>query len=104
MLKRALSDEHQALLCLQLCSEVEEGSRKMAEHPSGLFTIAVCVMSNFSKSRILALQVRLGWIERGHFHSIVFFLFFSVLILLYAHYYVGFLLYTIDLVCTDHNS
>jgi hypothetical protein len=58
VLKRALSDEHQALLCLKLCSEAEDGALKMAEHPSGLFTVSVCVMSNFSKSRVLALQVR----------------------------------------------
>ena len=29
----------------------------MSEHPSGLFTVSVCVMSNFTKSRVLALQV-----------------------------------------------
>ena len=57
MLRRALADEHQALLCLQLCAEMEEGSLKVADHASGLFTISVCVMSNFSKSRVLALQL-----------------------------------------------
>ena len=81
MLRRALSDEHQALLCLKLCSDMEEvgpllvallqkssrdpnvethliqGALRMSEHPSGLFTVSVCVMSNFTKSRVLALQV-----------------------------------------------
>merc|ERR1712223_335941 len=57
VLRRALSDEHQALLCLKLCSDMEEGALRMSEHPSGLFTVSVCVMSNFTKSRVLALQV-----------------------------------------------
>ena len=29
----------------------------LAHHASGLFTVSVCVMSNFSKSRVLSLQV-----------------------------------------------
>ena len=41
----------------QLCSECEEGAAKILEHNTGLFTVSVCVMSNFSKSRVLALQL-----------------------------------------------
>lgn len=75
------SDEFQTLLCLkvriwfnpqignftaiitfqmflyQLCAESEEGAMKILDHSTGLFTVAVCVMSNFSKSRVLALQL-----------------------------------------------
>ena len=35
----------------------EEGAAKILEHNTGLFTVSVCVMSNFSKSRVLALQL-----------------------------------------------
>lgn len=62
------SDEFQTLLCLKLCSESEEGALKIFEHSSGLFIVSVCVMSNFSKSRILALQLltRLCHMKSGH--------------------------------------
>ena len=62
------SDEFQTLLCLKLCSESEEGGLKIFEHSSGLFIVSVCVMSNFSKSRILALQLltRLCHMKAGH--------------------------------------
>ena len=33
------------------------GLERLAHHGSGLFTVSVCVMSNFSKSRVLSLQV-----------------------------------------------
>ena len=55
--KKALADEHECLLCLKLCAEHEDGGLRLVDHPSGLFTISVCVMSNFSKSRVLALQL-----------------------------------------------
>ena len=66
--KKALADEHECLLCLKLCAEAEEGSMRLADHPSGLFTISVCVMSNFSKSRVLALQLltKMCSVGRGH--------------------------------------
>ena len=66
--KKALADEHECLLCLKLCAESEEGGMRLVEHPSGLFTIAVCVMSNFSKSRVLALQLltKMATITTGH--------------------------------------
>ena len=68
MFKKALADEHECLLCLKLCAESEEGGLRLVEHPSGLFTIAVCVMSNFSKSRVLALQLltKMATIPTGH--------------------------------------
>ena len=47
LFKRALADEHEALLCLRLCAGTEDGARRLVDHPSGLFTVAVCVMSNF---------------------------------------------------------
>ena len=67
-LKKALSDEYEALLCLKLCAEMEDGALKISEHSSGLFTVSVCVMSNFSKSRVLALQLltRMCHIPKGH--------------------------------------
>ena len=44
------------------------GAAKLVSHPSGLFTVAVCVMSNFSKSRVLALQLltKMATITTGH--------------------------------------
>ena len=66
--KKALADEHECLLCLKLCAESEEGGMRLVEHPSGLFTVSVCVMSNFSKSRVLALQLltKMCSISEGH--------------------------------------
>jgi len=45
-----------------------EGAARLADHPSGLFTVAVCVMSNYSKSRVLSLQLlaRLCDMSGGH--------------------------------------
>ena len=66
--KKALADEHECLLCLKLCVEAEEGGLRLVDHPSGLFTVSVCVMSNFSKSRVLALQLltKMCTINQGH--------------------------------------
>ena len=66
--KKALADEHECLLCLKLCVEAEDGGLRLVEHPSGLFTVSVCVMSNFSKSRVLALQLltKMCTINQGH--------------------------------------
>ena len=69
MFKRALADEFEALLCLKvICARNQEGASRLAEHPSGLFTVAVCVMSNYSKSRVLSLQLlaRLCDVAGGH--------------------------------------
>lgn len=66
--KKALADEHECLLCLKLCGESEDGGLRLVDHPSGLFTVSVCVMSNFSKSRVLALQLltKMCTINHGH--------------------------------------
>ena len=68
LLKTALSDEYEALLCLKLCAEMEDGALKISGHSSGLFTVSVCLMSNFGKSRVLALQLltRMCHIPMGH--------------------------------------
>ena len=68
MFKRALGDEFETLLCLKVSSRNEDGALKLVEHPSGLFTVAVCVMSNYSKSRVLSLQLlaRLCDMTGGH--------------------------------------
>ena len=65
---KALADEHTTLVCLKLCAESEAGLKGVAEHPSGLFTISVCVMSNFNKSRVLAMQIleQMCRISLGH--------------------------------------
>ena len=67
-IRMSLSDEYEALLCLKLCAEMDEGALKISLHSSGLFTVSVCVMSNFSKSRVLALQLltRMCHIPKGH--------------------------------------
>jgi hypothetical protein len=57
MFKKALSDEFETLQCLKICAKFEDGALKLVEHHSGLFTVAVCVMSNYSKSRVLSLQL-----------------------------------------------
>ena len=66
--KKALADEHECLMCLKLCAEHEDGGLRLVDHPSGLFTISVCVMSNFSKSRVLALQLltKMCVFSQGH--------------------------------------
>ena len=57
MFKRALADEFDALVCLKtLCCQsgneesVLKGSAKLTTHPSGLFTVAVCLMSSYSRN------------------------------------------------------
>ena len=55
--KRALGDEYEILGCIKEAVQTEAGLERLAQHGSGLFTVSVCVMSNFSKSRVLALQV-----------------------------------------------
>ncbi|XP_059477877.1 uncharacterized protein LOC132198106 isoform X2 [Neocloeon triangulifer] len=56
--RRALLDEHECLQCLQSCvARSQEGARRLASSPAGLFTVAVGIMSNVTKSRILALQL-----------------------------------------------
>ena len=42
---------------LSLNPQSEDGALKLVAHPTGLFTVSVCVMSNYSKSRVLSLQL-----------------------------------------------
>ncbi|XP_075231903.1 multiple wing hairs isoform X2 [Lycorma delicatula] len=57
ILRRALVDEHSCLQCLKSCLRCQDAPRRLASSPAGLFTIAVCIMSNVNKSRILALEL-----------------------------------------------
>lgn len=68
MFKKSLNDEFETLLCLKVCSKSEDGALRLVDHHSGLFTVAVCVMSNYSKSRVLSLQLltRLCDMVGGH--------------------------------------
>ncbi|KAI4456664.1 formin-like protein [Holotrichia oblita] len=56
--RRALLDELSCLQCLMFCSiRYNETIRKMSTLSAGLFTLSVCIMSNVTKSRIIALQL-----------------------------------------------
>lgn len=57
--KRALLDELSCLQCiLCCCNRYSEAIRKLPASSTGLYTLAVCIMSNVNKSRIIALQVK----------------------------------------------
>lgn len=58
ILRRCLLDEHSCLQCLRSCLRCQDAPRRFASSPAGLFTLAVCIMSNVNKSRILALEVK----------------------------------------------
>ncbi|XP_037073960.1 uncharacterized protein LOC119095191 [Pollicipes pollicipes] len=67
--RRALTDEYDCLLCLKHCLRCEETAAKLVGYSHGLYTVAVCIMSNFSKSRTLALELLTVACEtrpRGH--------------------------------------
>lgn len=56
--RRTLLDELSCLQCLlSCCSRYSEAIRKLTATSAGLFTLAICIMSNVNKSRIIALQV-----------------------------------------------
>ncbi|XP_057656591.1 uncharacterized protein LOC130894063 isoform X1 [Diorhabda carinulata] len=56
--RRTLLDELCCLQCLfNCCIRYSESVRKLTSTSAGLFTLAVCIMSNVNKSRILALQL-----------------------------------------------
>lgn len=55
--RRALLDENSCLQCLQYCLRCEETTRRLSMSSIGLFTLAVCIMSSVSKSRIISLEV-----------------------------------------------
>ncbi|PSN39858.1 hypothetical protein C0J52_25256, partial [Blattella germanica] len=57
ILRRALLDEHSCLQCLRSCLRCPDAARRLAASPAGLFTLAVCIMSNVSKSRVIALEL-----------------------------------------------
>lgn len=59
MQRRALLDELACLQCLLCCCQrYSEAIRRLTASSAGLFTLAVCIMSNVNKSRIIALEVR----------------------------------------------
>ncbi|XP_063233617.1 uncharacterized protein LOC134537274 [Bacillus rossius redtenbacheri] len=55
--RRALLDEHACLQCLRACLRCRDAARRLAASAAGLFTLAVCIMSNVARSRVLALQL-----------------------------------------------
>ncbi|KAG5871531.1 hypothetical protein JTB14_000220 [Gonioctena quinquepunctata] len=56
--RRTLLDELSCLQCLlHCCLRYSEAVRKLISSSSGLFTLAICIMSNVNKSRIIALQL-----------------------------------------------
>ncbi|KDR16253.1 Formin-like protein 1 [Zootermopsis nevadensis] len=57
VLRRALLDEHSCLQCIRSCLRCPDAARRLAASPAGLFTLAVCIMSNVSKSRVIALEL-----------------------------------------------
>lgn len=56
--RRALLDELACLQCLHCCClRYSDAIRRLTASSAGLFTLAVCIMSNVNKSRIMALEV-----------------------------------------------
>lgn len=56
--RRALLDELACLQCLLYCCQrYSESVRKLTSSSASLFTLAICIMSNVTKSRILSLQL-----------------------------------------------
>ncbi|KAJ8915102.1 hypothetical protein NQ315_000354 [Exocentrus adspersus] len=56
--RRTLLDELSCLQCLlSCCVRYSEAIRKLTATSAGLFTLAICIMSNVNKSRIIALQL-----------------------------------------------
>lgn len=57
--RRALLDELSCLQCIyNCCARYTDAIRKLTASSAGLFTLAICIMSNVNKSRIIALQVK----------------------------------------------
>lgn len=63
--KKTMADEHECLLALKHATRYQESVEKVMEHPSGLYLIASCLMSGFSKSRIVALELLIKVCETG---------------------------------------
>ncbi|XP_076366403.1 uncharacterized protein LOC143255116 isoform X2 [Tachypleus tridentatus] len=57
LLKRALSDEYVCLLCLKNTLQLHKSIMSIAQHHSGLSVLASCIMSTFTKSRVVALEI-----------------------------------------------
>ncbi|KAK9883776.1 hypothetical protein WA026_001966 [Henosepilachna vigintioctopunctata] len=56
--RRALLDELSCLQCLSTCcNRYSDGIRRLTTSSAGLFTLAICIMSNVNKSRTMALQL-----------------------------------------------
>lgn len=56
--RRALLDELACLHCLLCCCHrYADAVRRVVTSSAGLFTLAVCIMSNVNKSRVIALEV-----------------------------------------------
>ncbi|XP_031336233.1 uncharacterized protein LOC116165711 isoform X2 [Photinus pyralis] len=71
--RRALLDELTCLQCLLCCCiRYSESIRRLTASSAGLFTLAVCIMTNVNKSRIIALQLLTKACEpAGNGHAIV---------------------------------
>ncbi|XP_022258865.1 uncharacterized protein LOC111089904 isoform X2 [Limulus polyphemus] len=57
LLKRALTDEYNCLLCLKMTLRSHKSIISIAQHHSGLSVLASCIMSTFTKSRVVALEI-----------------------------------------------
>ncbi|XP_076314650.1 formin-like protein 1 [Tachypleus tridentatus] len=57
VLKKVLSDEYDSLLCLKYSVQFHKAIVSITEHYSGLSILASCIMSNFTKSRVVALEI-----------------------------------------------
>ncbi|XP_012944735.1 formin-like protein 1 [Aplysia californica] len=55
--KKTMVDEHDCLLCIKYTLRVMHAREELIEDNSGLLTVASCLLSNFSKSRVTALEI-----------------------------------------------
>lgn len=71
--RRALLDELTCLQCLLCCCiRYSESIHRLTASSAGLFTLAVCIMTNVNKSRIIALQLLTKACEpAGNGHAVV---------------------------------
>ncbi|XP_053208231.1 probable serine/threonine-protein kinase DDB_G0282963 isoform X2 [Panonychus citri] len=57
-LKRAMTDEYDCLLCLKYATTANSKALvKILSHRNGLLTLASCIVSNLTKSRVIALEL-----------------------------------------------
>ncbi|KAI1301881.1 hypothetical protein HDE_03034 [Halotydeus destructor] len=59
LLKKAMTDEYDCLVCLKQAAQrsPDRTLQRILSHRNGLSTLASCIVSNFTKSRIIALQL-----------------------------------------------